>query len=344
MEDQFNNVNEEEEIQLPQEEPANEFHGNTKLREFQMEVEQVKNECSKIIVGNENLIELMLAALLSGGHILLEGVPGIAKTLSAKVVAKSIDCDFSRIQFTPDLLPADVTGTSIYQMDKGKFKFERGPIFSNIVLIDEINRSPAKTQAALFEVMEEKQITHDGTTYQMDFPFMVIATQNPIDQEGTYRLPEAQLDRFLMKINLGYPSHQEEEQILYRFQNTIDVISLDHINKVLSRSSLKHLQETIASQHISEQIISYITQLILSTRNHPKVYLGGSPRASLAVLKTAKVMAAIAGREFVIPDDVKYVLPYVLNHRIILTPDAEMEGITSFDVINEIIKTIDIPR
>ena len=301
-------------------------------------------EAKKVLIGQEELLELMVICLLCDGHILLEGVPGVAKTLSANVMARTIDSDFSRIQFTPDLMPADIIGTSVFNMKASEFVFKPGPIFSNVVLIDEINRAPAKTQSALFEVMEEKQISFDGTTYNMDQPFIVIATQNPIEQEGTYRLPEAQLDRFLMKINMSYPDLNQEVQILKRFKNQIGKIDLDIVEKVLNKDSIAEIQIILKNIHIEDQMLGYIAELIQETRNHPKIYLGGSPRASLAIMKTCKMTAVFAGRDFVIPDDIQYVVPHVLNHRLILTPEAEMEGLSTKAVIDEILKTLEVPR
>lgn len=301
-------------------------------------------EARKVLIGQEELLELMVICLLCDGHILLEGVPGVAKTLSANVMAKTIDSEFSRIQFTPDLMPADIIGTSVFNMKESEFVFKPGPIFSNVVLIDEINRAPAKTQSALFEVMEEKQISFDGTTYKMDQPFIVIATQNPIEQEGTYRLPEAQLDRFLMKINMSYPDLKQEVQILQRFKDQLGNIDLDIVQKVLNKESIAEIQSILKNIHIEDQMLEYIAELIQETRNHPKIYLGGSPRASLAVMRTCKMTAVFAGRDFVIPDDIQYVVPHVLNHRLILTPEAEMEGLTTKAVIDEILKTLEVPR
>ena len=343
MEDHF------EEIENPQNQESltpspTPFRSNLDLGHIQDGVEKVFAECGKVIIGQKELIELMLTCIISDGHILLEGVPGIAKTLSAKVMAKTIDTKFSRIQFTPDLMPSDIIGTSIFNMKDSEFHFKKGPIFSNVVLIDEINRAPAKTQSALFEVMEEKQISFDGVTYPMSQPFIVIATQNPIEQEGTYRLPEAQLDRFLMKINLSYPDENEELQILERFKNKFGRPDLDSIEAVLNLERIKEIQGTLDKIYIEKQMLEYITQIVQATRNHGKVYLGASPRASLALLNTAKVTAVIAGRDFLIPDDVQFVAPHVLNHRLILTPDAEMEGLTSFMVIDDIIKSVDVPR
>ena len=262
---------------------------------LQQKLTLLKEECSKLLVDQDELIELMMTCIISGGHILLEGVPGIAKTLSAKVLAKSIDAEFSRIQFTPDLLPADIIGTSIYKMKDSEFVFEKGPVFSNIVLIDEINRAPAKTQAALFEVMEEKQISYDGEQYKMDFPFVVIATQNPIDQEGTYKLPEAQLDRFLMKLKVNYPNLNAEVNILKKFNTNIEGADLSKINAVFTKEDLQKLQEIASKVYIEDQLFEYIGKLVQESRTHGKLYLGASPRSSLAILRTAKVQAAIQG-------------------------------------------------
>jgi len=320
------------------------FSQRVDLGPIQTKIDQLFSECSKIIIGQKELIELMVTCILADGHILLEGVPGIAKTLSARVLAKTINTDFSRIQFTPDLMPADIIGTSIFNMKSSEFIFKKGPIFSNVILIDEINRAPAKTQAALFEVMEEKQISFDGVTYPMSKPFVVIATQNPVEQEGTYRLPEAQLDRFLMKINLRYPNQEEEYGILQRFKNQIGPIDINQITSILSPESIYEIQSLLNKIHVEDQMLQYITQLVQETRNHAKIYLGASPRASLAILKTSKVTAVINGRDFVIPDDIQYVAPHILNHRLILTPDAEMEGLDAFKIIDEIIKTLEVPR
>lgn len=314
------------------------------MQYFQDKVAAIKQECSKLIVGQEEKIELIVTSILAGGHVLLEGVPGIAKTLTAKVLARAIEADFARIQFTPDLLPSDIIGTSIYRMDTSEFYFEKGPIFSNVVLIDEINRAPAKTQSALFEVMEEKQISYDGHRYEMSFPFVVIATMNPIEQEGTYRLPEAQLDRFLMKLKLDYPSIDEEVAILQKFKDDVHKPDLSVISGILTPADLRRMQSVVSKVHVEEQLYRYICDLVQETRHHGKVYLGASPRSSLAILKTAKVNAAMLGRSFVIPDDIQYVAPFVMNHRLILTPDAEMEAITPEAVIKEIIADLEVPR
>ena len=311
---------------------------------LQHKIESVLDECGKIIIGQQEMLELILICILSDGHILLEGVPGIAKTLAAKSVAKTIDADFSRIQFTPDLMPTDILGTSVFNMKESEFIFKKGPIFSNMILIDEINRAPAKTQSALFEVMEEKQISYDGEHYILEEPFVVIATQNPIEQEGTYRLPEAQLDRFLMKIILEYPSKKEEILILDRFKNVSGPPDVSVLTSVLSKADIIEIKAALTQVYIKDDIISYIADLVGETREHSKVYLGASPRASLALMRTSKVVALMAGRNFVIPEDIQYVAPHVLNHRLILTPDAEMEGQTSLSVIKEIVKSKEVPR
>ena len=307
-------------------------------------VGRVKREIAKAVVGQENTVDLILAAIFTGGHILLEGVPGIAKTLMAKLVARSLSVSFSRIQFTPDLMPTDVTGTSVFNLKTSEFNFIKGPVFANLVLIDEINRAPAKTQSSLFEVMEEKQITIDGVTYPMEFPFVVIATQNPIEQEGTYRLPEAQLDRFLFRIKLKYPTLEQEAEILRKYKDDFSLKVLHDIKAVMSKDELKESQDLIEKVHIKDDILHYIARLVNSTRNNGDLALGASPRASLALLRASKAIAAINGRDFVTPDDVRFVANPVLNHRIILTAEREMEGAEAEDVIREIAEGIEVPR
>ena len=307
-------------------------------------VNDVRLELSRFVIGQHNMVELMIAGIFTNGHLLLEGVPGVAKTLSSKVMSKALDVDFSRIQFTPDMMPSDVLGTSVYNMKDSTFYFKKGPIFSNIVLIDEINRAPAKTQAALFEVMEERQITYDGTMYPMSFPFLVVATQNPIEQEGTYNLPEAQLDRFLFKIKLDYPELHQEEEILHRYKNNIKAPDLNEVKAVFTAKEIQKIQDIIEKIIIEDNLVKYIAAITHKTRNHGKIYLGGSPRASLSMLKSAKAIAGIRGRDFVTPEDIQFVAKPVLNHRLILTPEAEMEGISIEEVIDEIIQTIEVPR
>lgn len=315
-----------------------------KLQKFQDKVAAVKTETQKMVIGQHELIDQIILAIFAGGHVLLEGVPGIAKTLTAKVISKTLSVAYSRIQFTPDLMPSDVLGTSVFNVKTSEFTYKKGPIFSNIVLIDEINRSPAKTQAALFEVMEERQITNDGQTFKMEPPFFIIATQNPIEQEGTYRLPEAQLDRFLFRIKLEYPSIKDEIKILHRFKHSIKEVSFADVKPVLTAADIEEFQGLIESVKIEDQLIEYIAKIVAETRSHAMLYLGASPRASLSILKAAKTIAAIRGRDFVTPDDIQYVSGPVMNHRIILTPEAEMEGVSAEDVIAEIVQKIEVPR
>ncbi len=305
---------------------------------------EIRNQIGKVIIGQHKMVDLLLIGLLSDGHILIEGVPGVAKTLTAKLTAKIIDVDFSRLQFTPDLMPSDVIGTSVFNPTEGDFRFKKGPIFSNIILIDEINRAPAKTQAALFEVMEERQVTVDGITHPMQYPFIVLATQNPIEQEGTYRLPEAQLDRFLFKIDVKYPTLQEEISILTAQQSQTANNLLQTVEKVISPNDIKHFREIIQSILIEPKLIEFIAAIVNETRNNPSLYLGASPRASLAILRSSKACAAIKGRDFVTPDDIVEMAPHILRHRIILTPEKEMEGLTTDDLIDNILKAIQVPR
>jgi MoxR-like ATPase len=305
---------------------------------------EIRNEISRVIIGQHKMVDLLLIGLICDGHILIEGVPGVAKTLTAKLIAKIIDVDFSRLQFTPDLMPSDVTGTSVFNPREGDFKFKRGPVFSNIVLIDEINRAPAKTQAALFEVMEERQVTVDGVTHEMSFPFIVLATQNPIEQEGTYRLPEAQLDRFLFKVEVKYPSLTEEINILNTQQGKAPAQLLDEVNKILNANDILHFRSQVQSILIEPKLIEFIATIVNETRNNPSLYLGASPRASLAILRSAKANAAIKGRDFVTPEDIVEMAPHVLRHRIILTPEKEMEGVTADDLIDSILKAVAVPR
>ena len=307
-------------------------------------VYEIRNEISRVIVGQHKMVDLLMIGLLCDGHILIEGVPGVAKTLTAKLIAKIIDVNFSRLQFTPDLMPSDVVGTSVFNPKEGDFRFKAGPIFSNIVLIDEINRAPAKTQAALFEVMEERQVTVDGYTHIMGIPFIVLATQNPIEQEGTYRLPEAQLDRFLFKIDVKYPTLAEEINILNNQQGKTQGQMLEDVKKVLSPADIQHFRTQIQSVIIEPKLIEFIARIVNETRNNPALYLGASPRASLAILKSSKANAAVKGRDFVTPEDIVEMAPHVLRHRIILTPEKEMEGITADDLIDNILKAIEVPR
>ena len=320
------------------------FNESTPVAELNSKLNDIRNEIAKVIVGQKEVIDLLMIGLLCDGHLLLEGVPGVAKTLAAKLLAKIIDVNFSRLQFTPDLMPGDVIGTSVFNPKEGAFYFKPGPVFSNIVLIDEINRSPAKTQSALFEVMEERQVTVDGFTHAMQYPFIVLATQNPIEQEGTYRLPEAQLDRFLFKIEISYPTLQEEVMILTNQQGKTQSELLQDVNKILSPAEIKHYRDIVQQVRIDIKLVEYIATIVNETRNNPSLYLGASTRASLALLKTCKAAAALKGRDFVIPEDIIEMAAPVLRHRIMLTPEKEMEGITPDDLIDSILKVLEVPR
>lgn len=321
-----------------------EFNSRVDLTKLQEAVSQVKSELGKVIIGQKDMIELLIISILANGHSLIEGVPGVAKTVTAKLLAKTMNVDFSRIQFTPDLMPSDILGTSIFNVKTSEFEFKKGPIFSNIILIDEINRAPAKTQAALFEAMAERQITIDGEEYDMQPPFLVFATQNPVEQEGTYRLPEAQLDRFLFKINVNYPSLEEEVQILEskHAQKNTNVEGL--INSVLSAKQIAEYQDVIKQIIVEDNLLKYIATIVDNTRTNANLYLGASPRASIAIMDASKALAAISGRDFITPDDIKKVASPILSHRIILTPEREMEGFTAQKVVEQLIETIEIPR
>ncbi|WP_337085015.1 MoxR family ATPase [Elizabethkingia anophelis] len=321
-----------------------EFQSRIDMTALKNSLDKVKAEINKVIVGQDSMIEHLLVALLSNGHVLIEGVPGVAKTITAKLLAKTIAVDFSRIQFTPDLMPSDILGTAVFNAKTTEFEFKKGPIFSNFILIDEINRSPAKTQAALFEVMEERQITMDGRKYVMEEPFLVIATQNPIEQEGTYRLPEAQLDRFLFKVNVGYPTPEQEVQII-KNQHQLKVDDkTEQVQPVLIAEELKKYQTLIKDIIVEENLLEYIARIVVNTRENPFLYLGASPRASLALLTASKGFAAINGRDFVTPDDIKEAAVAVLRHRVIVTPEREMEGLGVEEVIKQILESIEIPR
>ncbi|MEO8516308.1 MAG: MoxR family ATPase [Flavobacterium sp.] len=320
------------------------FASRINLEPLLVSINAIKKELGTVIVGQEKMIDQMLVAILSNGHVLLEGVPGVAKTITAKLLAKTLQIGFSRIQFTPDLMPSDILGTSVYDLKKSEFEFKKGPIFSNLILIDEINRAPAKTQAALFEVMEERQITIDGKAYILETPFLVIATQNPIEQEGTYRLPEAQLDRFLFKISIDYPKLEEEITIIQREHLLQNHGKLENIQTVLSAEEINKYQALVKQIIVEQHLVKYIAEIVVNTRENAFLYLGASPRASIAILNAAKGFAAIRGRDFVTPEDIKEAAIPVLQHRVIVTPEREMEGITSIEIIKQIIETVEIPR
>lgn len=320
------------------------FEQRTDLGKLHTAVEQIKATLAQIIVGQQESIDLLIAGVLADGHILIEGVPGVAKTLTAKLIAKAIDARYSRIQFTPDLMPSDILGTSVFNPKTTEFEFKKGPIFGNIILIDEINRAPAKTQSALFEVMEERQLTIDGYSYKMEEPFTVLATQNPVEQEGTYRLPEAQLDRFLFKVEIKYPTLEEEIAIVTQQHQQKTTDQLNQISAVLSSVDITEVRQQVRALHVEPKLLEFAAKIIHESRNSKSVQLGGSPRASLAIINAAKALAAIKGRDFVTPEDIIYVAAPVLRHRIMLTPDKEMEGVSPDEVIAQIIQKIEVPR
>ena len=311
---------------------------------FSEKIDQLKNQIANIIVGQETAVDMVLTSMLADGHVLIEGVPGVAKTLLARLIARLVDARFSRVQFTPDLMPSDVLGTTVFNMKTGEFDFHQGPVFSDIVLVDEINRAPAKTQAALFEVMEERQVTIDGTSRQMGEVFTILATQNPVEQEGTYRLPEAQLDRFLMKITMGYPSLDEEVAILERHLGRASFVKLNDVEPVLTLKELLQLRGMLQNVLVETSLLRYIAQIVQQTRTSKATYLGASPRATVAIMQTAKAHALLTGRDFVAPDDIKIVAPYVLNHRLVLTAEAEMEGYTPLKVAQRLIEKVEVPK
>ena len=345
MDHTTDNLNEDFENTLNPEPNDNvNFTNRIDLSELQEGVAQIRTEISKVIVGQKGMIDMLIASILANGHSLIEGVPGVAKTISAKLLAKSLAIGFSRIQFTPDLMPSDILGTSVFDMKTSEFEFKKGPIFSNMILIDEINRAPAKTQAALLEAMQERQVTIDGNQYKMDLPFIVLATQNPVEQEGTYCLPEAQLDRFLFKIDIDYPNLEEEIEIITREQDLKGSKKTDKITQHLDKSKIEAFQELVNQIIIEPNLIKYIADLIVNTRTNPFLYLGASPRASIAILKASKAFAAMQGRDFVTPEDIKRAAVPVLQHRVIVTPEREMEGITTKQIIAQIIDAVEIPR
>ncbi len=320
------------------------FEQRTDLSQLNASVEAIREALGKVIIGQHEMIDLLIAGVLADGHILIEGVPGVAKTLAARLLARSIDAGFSRIQFTPDLMPSDVLGTPVFNPREGSFEFKKGPVFGNVILVDEINRAPAKTQSALFEVMEERQATIDGHTYRMEEPFIVLATQNPVEHEGTYRLPEAQLDRFLFKIQVGYPTLEEETAILVQQHQLKTDDKLQEVKPLLTGDQVVAYRNQVRNLFVEEKLLEFTAKIIHGTRNHNSLYLGASPRAALAVINSAKAVAAMNGRDFVTPEDIILVAPPVLRHRVIPTPDKEMEGVSADEILKQIIHQIEIPR
>lgn len=311
---------------------------------FSGKIQELRDRIASVVVGQEQTVDLLLTAILADGHVLIEGVPGVAKTLLARLVARLIDADFSRVQFTPDLMPSDVLGTTVFNMKTNDFDFHRGPLFAEVILVDEINRAPAKTQAALFEVMEERQASIDGTTYPMGALYTILATQNPVEQEGTYKLPEAQLDRFLMKITMGYPSLEEEVDILERHHTNAALVKLEDIVPTITKEELLSLRSLTKQVFVDRTLLQYIALIVQQTRTSKAVYLGASPRASVAMLQASKAYALLQGRDFVTPEDIKFVAPSVLQHRLILNAEAEMEGYSPVKVTQRLIDKVEVPK
>lgn len=307
-------------------------------------IQALRDSIAQIIVGQTQATDLLLTSVIARGHVLIEGVPGVAKTLLARVMAQLIDARFSRVQFTPDLMPSDVLGTTVYNMKTGDFNFHPGPVFADVVLADEINRAPAKTQAALFEVMEERQVTVDGTPRAMSDVFTIIATQNPVEQEGTYKLPEAQLDRFLMKITMDYPTTDEEVEILLRHQASAAFTRVDRLEPLLTPADLATLRDAAQQVRVEASLLRYIAEIVDTTRHSKAVYLGASPRAAVAILSSAKAYALLQERDFVTPDDIKTVAPFVMHHRLLLTAEAEMQGYTPLQVAQRLIDKVEVPQ
>ena len=332
------------ETPAPPDAAADPFDAEAVLAPVARVVDGLRDTVGSIVVGQEGVIDELIAALLAGGHVLIEGVPGVAKTLTAKLLARASGMDYSRLQFTPDLMPSDVLGTQVFSPKTGEFSFHRGPVFAQIVLIDEINRAPAKTQAALFEVMEERQATIDGTAHPMPAPFMVLATQNPVDHEGTYRLPEAQLDRFLFKTLVGYPGLDDETEMLRRFQDAGGTVPLSAVRAVLTPADIEAAQAVVRTVRVDDAVLRYAAQIVAATRRHPALSLGASPRASLALVVGAKAAAAMSGRSFATPDDVRSVVAPALRHRVQLTPEREIEGVRPSAVLQRIVEDVEVPR
>ena len=316
------------------------------MQTTQFVFEKMRQEAQKVIVGQEALFKLVVVGFFTGGHVLLEGVPGTAKTLIAKTLAMLVSGEFSRVQFTPDLMPSDIVGTSVYDSATHQFNLKRGPVFTNVLLADEINRAPAKTQSALLECMEERQVSIDGVRHELSPPFMVLATQNPVEYEGTYPLPEAQLDRFLFKLQVVYPGREMERQILMNYHEGFNATALEAagIESVVDKDSLLQCQAEIQAVTVEDAIFDYIVSLAEASRDSPELVLGGSPRASVALLLASKTYAALEGRDYIVPDDVKLLAPHVYRHRILLKPEAEIEGLSADNVIERLLASAEIPR
>ncbi len=307
---------------------------------------QIKTEAAKVIVGQEEVIEQLVIALLTGGHVLLEGVPGTAKTLMAKTLAHLVQASFTRIQFTPDLMPSDIVGTSVFDISTSQFRLRKGPVFTQILLADEINRAPAKTQSALLEAMEERQVTIEGERFALPEPFMVAATQNPVEYEGTYPLPEAQLDRFMFKTLVGYPPVEAEQQVLLRYHQGFDAhdLSTAHLQPVLTPQQIAAARQEITQVVVEDGVMLYISRIAAASRKSPDLILGGSPRASIALLLASKTLAGLQGRNYVTPDDIKTLVPPVYRHRIILKPEAEIEGLDADKAMARVLGRVEVPR
>lgn len=324
--------------------PLNNAEPNNSQNLYENKIQQLRDTVSRVIIGQEKSVDLLLTAILANGHVLLEGVPGVAKTLTARLVAKLIEADFSRIQFTSDIMPSDILGTSIFNMGNHQFEFHPGPVFGDIILVDEINRAPAKTQSALFEVMEERQATIDGKKYPMGDTYTIIATQNPIEQEGTYRLPEAQMDRFMFKITVGYPDQESEVAVLRSHNGNQNFTRLENINPILTKHEISDIRKAASNIFVDDKILNYIVQIVQQSRQHQSIYVGASPRASIALLNASKAYAMINGRNYVVPSDVKELSVPVLQHRISLTAEAEMDGVTVQQVIEEMFSKTVVPN
>ncbi len=309
-------------------------------------IQRIRTEVGKAIVGQVEMVDQVLIALFAAGHVLIEGVPGLGKTLLVRAIAKTFEGNFSRVQFTPDLMPSDITGHAMYNLENGQFHVRKGPVFANLLLADEINRAPAKTQAALLEVMQENQVTIEGQSYMLAPPFMTLATQNPIEQEGTYPLPEAQLDRFLLKVLMGYPSQQEERLMLNQVTSgqVGDTLNVNQVSAVVNPATIQTIQRLVSMLRVDERVRDYAVSIVRATREWPGIAVGAGPRGGIALIRAARAAALLKGRDFVTPDDVKAIAPAALRHRLILEPDLEIEGHDTDDVLKALLDKVDSPR